>query len=79
MDWVKIRIYLDYDMKYIYIKRYERKLHLKDDTEHPPIQVGEKNTFHFEVAFRFRLNVETLTLILKPQSLVFLDGLIFWE
>ena len=33
-------------------------------------------TFHFEVAVRARLNLETLILILKPQSAVLLSILI---
>ena len=33
--------------------------------------VGEKSTLQFEVVVRGRLNLETLTLILKPQSTVF--------
>ena len=37
--------------------------------------VGEKSTFQFEVAIRVRLKLETLTLIIKAQSAVFLGGL----
>ena len=32
-------------------------------------------TFQFEVAVRVRLNIETLTLIIRPQSAIFLGGL----
>ena len=38
--------------------------------------VDEKRTIHFEVAVRVRLKLETLILILKPQSAVFLGGLL---
>ena len=34
--------------------------------------MGKKSTFQFEVAVRVGLNIETLNLILKPQSAVFL-------
>ena len=35
--------------------------------------MGEKSTFPFEVAVRVKTNLETLTLILKPQSTFFLS------
>ena len=47
----------------------------KGNTNHPPFCVIEwvkKSTFQFEVAVRARLKLETLTLILKPQSPVVL-------
>ena len=34
----------------------------------------KKRTIQFEVAVRVRLKIETLSLILKPQSAVFLGG-----
>ena len=39
--------------------------------------MAEKRTIQFEVAVRARLTVETQSLILKPQSAVFLGSLFF--
>ena len=69
MFWVRFRIMMACDVLLVCVEC--RRNSDQEVEEKKILSVGEKSTLQFEVAVRVMLNVENLTLILKPQSAVF--------